>query len=313
MALFDHPDNPTPEGAVSGYVKTRDGKRIRYARFPANASPLRGTVTILQGRSEFIEKYFETVEDLRRRGFCVVLFDWRGQGGSERLLKTRNYGYVDSFEDYVIDLETVLEEVTFPDCPAPHFGLAHSTGGAVALLAADRLRTRFERMVLGSPLVGLGAIGWRQAIICPTALALTFLGFGEMAVPGIPRQRRRAPFEGNPLTSDRARYDRFEDHLDAHPQLAVASPAIAWVHAACHAMNRFAAYDFGPSVSLPMLIVAAGEDRVVSTRASEELASRMRAAGYIEIAGARHELLMEANRFREQFWAAFDAFIPGMD
>jgi alpha-beta hydrolase superfamily lysophospholipase len=27
--------------------------------------------------------------------------------------------------------------------------------------------------------------------------------------------------------------------------------------------------------------------------------------------GAKHELLMEQDRFRSQFWAAFDAFVPG--
>ena len=76
-------------------------------------------------------------------------------------------------------------------------------------------------------------------------------------------------------------------------------------------MRRVRAYDFAPEVSLPLLIVAAGADRVVSSPAAEELCSRMRAAGYVEIPGARHELMMEADRFREQFWAAFDAFIPG--
>lgn len=311
MVLFDHPDNPIPEGAVTGSVRTRDGRNIRFARFPATISPARGTVTLLQGRAEFIEKYFETVENLRQRGFCVIAFDWRGQGGSDRLLPKKQAGYVDSFEDYVQDLEKVLEEVTFPDGPAPHFCLAHSTGGAVALLAAERLRTRFERIVLASPLVGFGSSGFRQALLCPLALGLTFLGLGELRIPGSSRKRKRQPFEGNSLTSDATRYARGEDVLDVHPEIVTGAPAIAWINAACQAMRRFARYDYGPSVSVPLLIIGAGADTVVNTRASEELASRMRAAGFVEIPGARHELMMEADRFREQFWAAFDAFVPG--
>ena len=311
MDLFDHPDNPIPEGAVSGFVRTRDGKRLRFGRFPATVSPARGTVTILQGRSEFIEKYFETIENLRERGFCVITFDWRGQGGSDRLLRKKQRGYVDSFEDYIRDLECVLEEVVFPDGQAPHFCLAHSTGGAVALLAAERLRTRFERIVLSAPLAGLGNTGFGQALLCPFALGLTFLGLGELRLPGTPRKRRHDPFEGNSLTSDEIRYSRGENILDAQPDLVTGAPTIAWINAACQAMRRFARHDYGPSVSVPILIVAAGADTVVNTKASEELASRMRAAGYVEIPGARHELLMEADRFREQFWAAFDAFVPG--
>jgi lysophospholipase len=31
------------------------------------------------------------------------------------------------------------------------------------------------------------------------------------------------------------------------------------------------------------------------------------------IPGARHEILMERDAIRAQFWAAFDAFIPGSE
>ena len=38
---------------------------------------------------------------------------------------------------------------------------------------------------------------------------------------------------------------------------------------------------------------------------------RLRAGSHLVIPGARHEILMEQDRYREQFWAAFDAFVPG--
>ncbi len=39
----------------------------------------------------------------------------------------------------------------------------------------------------------------------------------------------------------------------------------------------------------------------------------MRAGGAAPIAGARHEILQEADRYREQLLAAFSSFIPGSD
>ena len=86
---------------------------------------------MLQGRAEYIEKYFETVRELRSRGFAVVTFDWRGQGGSGRALADRRKGYVESFRQYDIDLETVMTEVALSGSPRPIIGLAHSMGGAV--------------------------------------------------------------------------------------------------------------------------------------------------------------------------------------
>jgi lysophospholipase len=45
--------------------------------------------------------------------------------------------------------------------------------------------------------------------------------------------------------------------------------------------------------------------------AIEAVAAELRVGGQVAIAGARHEVLMERDAIREQFWAAFDAFIPG--
>ncbi|MEP4107279.1 MAG: alpha/beta hydrolase, partial [Nitratireductor sp.] len=64
---------------------------------------------------------------------------------------------------------------------------------------------------------------------------------------------------------------------------------------------------------VPTLFVAAGADMVVSTRAIERYATGLRAASLLTIDGARHELLQEADIYREQLLAAFAAFVPGTD
>ncbi|HEX2726935.1 MAG TPA: alpha/beta hydrolase, partial [Beijerinckiaceae bacterium] len=65
-------------------IETRDGIALRVARWRQTTRRVRDTVCILQGRAEFIERYFEVITELRRRGFAVVAFDWRGQGRSGR-------------------------------------------------------------------------------------------------------------------------------------------------------------------------------------------------------------------------------------
>ena len=85
---------------------------------------------LFPGRSEFIEKYFETVRDLRARGFAVATLDWRGQGLSDRALRNPRKGYVRNFAQYQIDLETFINEVVLPDCPPPLFALGQSMGAS---------------------------------------------------------------------------------------------------------------------------------------------------------------------------------------
>ncbi|MBA5777330.1 alpha/beta hydrolase [Stappia sp. F7233] len=307
MQLVDLPGNPIPDGATVGACRVPGGSHIRFAYWKASATPLKGTITLLQGRAEFIEKYFETIEDLRARGYAVVTFDWRGQGGSDRLLTNPRRGHIDDFSDYLSDLETILSEISLAELPGPHYALAHSTGGAVLLYGAERLRTRFERAVLTSPLIGLGKVGWPPAIISPLSHALSSIGLGTAFVPG-GKPSIREPFKGNFLTSDERRFSRTFEILDASPVLEIGAPTIDWLAAACRVIKRFNAPDFGPSLNLPVLMIAAGEDRIVSTRATEHFSRRTRSARFVELPGARHEILMEKDFHRDQALTAMDAF-----
>ena len=45
----------------------------------------------------------------------------------------------------------------------------------------------------------------------------------------------------------------------------------------------------------------------------EAYARRLRVGSLLMIDGAQHEILQEADIYREQLLAAFDAFIPGND
>src|SRR5664279_183677 len=76
--------NPAPPGVIVSVIRTKDNVGLRVARWRCGEA-CAGTVAIFPGRAEFIEKYFEVAAELRERSFDVVILDWRGQGGSDRL------------------------------------------------------------------------------------------------------------------------------------------------------------------------------------------------------------------------------------
>jgi lysophospholipase len=310
MTLVSIPANPVPEGAVSGTITTRDGVSLRFARWDPPPGR-KGTVCLFQGRAEFIEKYFETVRDLRARGFGVATIDWRGQGMSERALRNHSKGYVRRFSEYALDLDAFVNQIVLPDCPPPYFALAHSMGASVLMQAAYDGNRWFDRMVLLAPMIALP--GMRQATATRiTVKTLRMLGLGSAYVPGgdatVMMQR---PFNGNFLTSDPVRYARNVAILEAEPSLAVAWPTVAWADAAFKAMAEFAEPGYPLKIRNPMLIIAAGQDRIVSTPAIDQFAGRLRSASHLIVPGSRHELLQEQDRYRMQALAAFDAFVPG--
>ncbi|MCX7303163.1 MAG: alpha/beta hydrolase [Hyphomicrobiales bacterium] len=307
------PSNPAPERAAGGYFKGFDGRNLRYGRFPAVARPLKGTVIILSGRNECIEKYFETARNLAERGFTSAIFDWRGQGGSERLLRDPQRGHVRDFQDYVKDLDRFFEEVVLPDCRGPYYVLAHSTGSLIALLATPSLVNRVQRMVLAAPFFTYTGFPLSMAAISRLAGVLYWLGLGRMYGAWGARPRRSPPFATNKVTTDIGRYRRNMEIYEKFPKLALGGPTVAWIRAACRAVAVVENPAFMQRITIPVMFVGAGNDEVVSTRAIAAYARRLRGGSILTIAGARHELLQEADIFREQLLAAFDAFIPGSD
>ena len=116
------------------------------------------------------------------------------------------------------------------------------------------------------------------------------------------------PFAGNRRTSDPGRYARNAAILVAEPSLGLGSPTIAWTDAALKAMQEFADTGYPAKIRERTLIVAPGRDEIASTAASRTFAIRSGAVSHIVTAGAKHELLMEQDHYRAQFWSAFDSF-----
>jgi lysophospholipase len=311
MKFVSIPANPVPENGLAGVVKTPDGVSLRFGRWEPPPGR-KGTVVILQGRAEFIEKYFETVRDLRARGFAVATFDWRGQGLSDRALSDRRKGYVRNFSQYAMDLDTIMEQVVLPDCPPPYFVLGHSMGGAIAIRACHDGRRWFDRVVLSAPMLALPPRRF-AGMAGPMARFMRMIGRGSAYVPGSSEHEPAGPedFIGNVLTSDPVRFARNTAILVEEPDLALGAPTIAWADSALRQMHDFREPSYPAHIRQPMLLVAAGYDQVVWTPAIEDFGMYLLAGRHLILPGARHEILQEQDQFRAQFWAAFDAFVPG--
>lgn len=309
MELFETAGNPMPPGAVVSGVRTRDGLRLRVARWPV-ARGSRGTVALAIGRSEFIEQWYEVVAALLARRFDVVVWDWRGQGQSDRETRHARRGHVSSFAAYRRDLVAVESQVLRAFAPRPWFGLGHSMGAALLIDQAHDGTSPFERLVLSAPMIGLPLR--RRAAIRTAMRLMDLLGLGARLVPG---GRELSPltraFADNILTRDRRQYERLATTVAQLPRLAVGAPTVRWLNGAFDLMERFENPFYAVETVLPILIVAAGADRIVDTAATERFAIRLKAGSCLVVPGARHQLIMESDAATAQFWAAFDAFVPG--
>lgn len=306
------PENPIPADGKVGFITSSNGVSLRYALWRGTSVQRFATVCILPGRGEFIEKYSETISDLRRRGFTVAIFDWRGQGGSDRELANPRKGHVTDFNEYDDDLRSFVKQVLLPDCPAPFFAVAHSMGAHMLLRNTAYESCQFERVVMVSPMLKLMELPVSDGLARLYVEAASIAGFSDAYVPGgSDLAVEQMGFEGNKLTSDRVRFERFEKVLEAAPELGTGSPTNGWLYAAFRSMNELAAASFPGRIKVPVLMFSAADDRIVSSEVIQNFAFQARMCRLTDIPGARHEIMQERQAFREEFWAAFDKFIPG--
>jgi alpha-beta hydrolase superfamily lysophospholipase len=109
-------------------VENADGLRIFFRSLRPEETP-RGFVVIVPGFNAHSGYYTWVAEQFVANGLAVYAVDLRGRGNSdgERF-------YVDNFEDYVRDVEAVVNVARSRESSLPFFLLGHSAGGVVSCL-----------------------------------------------------------------------------------------------------------------------------------------------------------------------------------
>jgi len=304
--LVSIPEAPVPDTGTAEWFCGADGKRLRAASFfPAGQA--KGSVVLSPGRTEAIEKYFETVEDLLSRGFAVVVHDWRGQGLSYRSLPDRLKGHASGFADFVGDYTALLNH--FEDrLPKPWIALGHSMGGCLTLLALAHGEKRFSAAILTAPMLGLNTGGRGKRSVRLLASVMSRLRAGDYVL-GDPGQPFGGPFESNVLTHDRRRYERNNAQLRANPDLALGSPTWGWLAFAFSAVAWLRIAPGVTKIDIPVVALAAAEEKLVDNKDQQAVMARVPKGRWLEVPGSYHEILQEMDEVRAVFWAEFDALV----
>lgn len=291
--------NPAPRGAQVKWLEGAEGRRLRMCIAPGmDENAVRGTVIICPGRTEFIEKYFETARELQDMGFAILILDWPGQGLSDRLLPDALKGHIDNFQTFMNALHKALDQLS-DTLPRPHVSLAHSMGGAIALAAITQKLVEVDAAAFSAPMWGLKNRFMGMKYL---AWAMRTLGQGNNFAmkPG-----PRGTFEENYVTHDQHRWDIQEKLIDASPDLELGPITWRWLSASLDVIDRFAKPAALANVNCPVLIATAGEEALVDNDSHHRISRHLTNVERIYLENARHEILMETNDIRDQFWAAF--------
>ena len=299
---------------MAGEIETSflrgDSLPLRVGLVRPAGSPSRGTVVLLPGRAEFLEKYGRVMAELAARGFAVAGLEWRGQGLSHRALTNRRKHHVRRFEDYLDDLDATLSWLDEVGMPSPRLLLAHSMGGHLALRHLATRPGGIGAAVLTAPMCGINLRGMAEPVAHALAGTIVRLGLGHLYAPGQgDRDRALATFESNPLTSCIEHFTRHVDLLGAQPDLGLGGVTWGWLWASLRSMRVTRAPGVIEAIEVPVLVCRSGAERIVDNVAMEVLARRLPRGRLEEFPTARHEIMMETVPIRRRFLEVFDAFL----
>jgi alpha-beta hydrolase superfamily lysophospholipase len=276
---------PSPPNVQTREVATPTGGRL----FVTTVVPAEHTrdLMIVHGYGEHGGRYIERAHLFAEHGFRVTIPDMRGHGRS-----AGQRGYVRCFGDYVADVRFLFDRLHAD--PTRTALLGHSNGG---LIAAGYLADAPGHVccgVLTSPLLGIAVDppAWKKQA-------------GHILSRVLPVVSLPSEIRPEWLSHDaHVVSDYRSDPLNHHVNNA------RWYTEALRMIERV--FERGASISLPLLVLQAGDDRLVSPAAARRWASLPPNATYEEVAGAYHELLFETDgpQHAQRILSFLDAQIP---
>jgi lysophospholipase len=288
-----------PPGFVWGSFPTGDGAILRWGHLAAEQP--RAECVLVGGFGDFIEKHFETIRDLVARGFSVWCLDWRGQGGSTRPKRWPHRPRARQFDRDAAELAQFATQHLSQD--RPHVLIAHSMGGAIALLCLQRHPRLFDATVLSAPMLGLLNGRTPPVLLRVVTGPARLTGLGICRLPGTYRWHPDRPPtpERSRISSDAERCRIRHAWVSSNPSLRLDQPTYGWLDPALSLIGRISKRHFLAGITTPILLGSAGREQVVAPAAHYRAARLLPDCTLVELPESKHEPFLERDPIRD-FW-----------
>jgi len=268
-------DVSTEDALHTGNLTASDGAKLFYRFYPAKAA--RGTVVLVHGYADHSGRYEHVARALCASDTNVLSFDLRGHGFSEG---TR--GYIDSFEQYLLDLDAAVEEALKTTQREKVLLVAHSMGGLVATFYTERHPEKILGLVLSSPFFGIKieVPEWK-------------LQLGSIMSKYLPKFGLPTGIKTIHLT-----HDRREVQLHDNDPLIFTNGTSRWLTEIMHAQEEL--MTLPEKMTTPLLLQLSGDDRIVDSQKSQQFFEKCQMSDREQIIyeGFFHEIYNELERDR---------------
>lgn len=285
---------------IEGYFKGVDDLDIYYRNYKVEDSI--ETIVISHGFCETSEKYSDFIKDLTDKNYSVYILDHRGHGKSGRLGKDNSQIYVNSFNDYVADLKTLLDEVILKDENNNDLILfGHSMGGAISALFLQNHNDYFKRAILNAPMLEIHTGNYSEQFTKIVAKIYCSLKLEKSYVLGHePFNIEKCSLKGSG-TSCEIRYNSYMDKIKNNEHLKLSGASYKWLNEAFKTTDYVTDINNIKKIEIPILLFQAGIDSYVKPYKQNYFAQNSKNCTLIIKENAKHEIYIEKDEIRDEY------------
>ena len=260
--------------ASDGYLEGVGNIHLHYRSWEAIRA--RAALIVVHGHGEHGGRYTWFAETLAGFGISTFVHDLRGHGLSEG-----RRGHTPRFDTYLQDLDRFRREVHgFIEYGTPLFLFGHSMGGLIALRYLEEYDSDFRGGIISSP--------WLATALAVPRWKIAASGLFNRLLPALPFA---TGLDAADLSRDPDIVRAYRDDPLVHDRM---TPRLFTEAAAAMGL----ALQRSDRVTVPLLFLLAGRDRIVDTEKSRRFAaslatSRVSVTVYSE---NYHENINEPNR-----------------
>lgn len=278
------------------YLDTDNDRKIYFSVLKNMSQKRLGTVIVLQGAGDSLERYVDIFGGLSNRGYYVASFDWFGQGQSATCESSKNKADKYDLKKYTNDFDRFLHDVVYPDCPPPYHLLCYDMGCVMGLNGMDFINNQIDRILCVSPLLSPLDVSmdsfWHKIKYRLCSLGLKRIEFSQ----GANNVTQQFDQSGKSIEIQSIKKSFFNRR---------------WLSQYCKAIKTLEQRLQNNDLRVPTLFLLANHDKLSSENTAQQMCNNVRLVDYIKISGVDHDILHSSDKHLNQFWAVLDAFIPG--
>ena len=296
-----------------GTFNSNHGHSIYYQYYDVEDE--KGSVVILHGFTEFIEKYNEIIYYFTQAGYDVYMSEHYGHGysgRSETVSGNLSKVAVEDFNIYVDDAFQFVTDVVNKkrDRNKPFILFGHSRGGGIGARLLEEFPSHFDAAILSSPMLEVNTGGtpeWLARFVAGSAKAFGaggnyIFGHGDYTVED---------YFDDPDCSATS-YPRYKYAFDKRVEdeyLQMNGATWYWLDAAIEATKEAVKLEKAQRVKIPVLLFQAENDALVRPRGQLEFASKAKNVNVVMVPDSHHECFNTPNIIANAYWVTIFDFL----